>query len=622
HEVMQTVGATDIVDLFLPLPLGADAVNRRGDENYNLTVRLKPGVSIRQAQADIDLIASRIREKDKRDRTFGMIVMPLLDQVVGNVRRALLVLLGSVALVLLIACANVANLLLARAAEREKEIAVRTALGARWQRLVRQLMTETILLSLLGGAAGLLIAWWSVYLLRAINPGNVPRLEEIGIDGGVLAFTFAISVLTGIFFGIAPAWRAGKVDLNTALKAGGRSSQGDIGFSLMRHPLRSLLVISELAFSLMLLIGATLLIRSFVRLQEVPPGFNSDHVITMRIAANAPKYRDEKNLAQFFREIGQSVAHLPGVRMQGTVSALPLTPSVGWGQINVEGFQPKPGQELQVDLRVASTDYFRAMQIPLKRGRFFSNHDTLGSQLVVLVDEKFAQRFWPHENPIGKHVWFAPKKPMTIAGVVGAVKQYGLETEGRIVVYFPQEQNPTNAAYLAAKTTSDPSGLAGAIVREVHAVDRDVPVYDIQTMQRRLSDSLARQRFSTTMLGAFALFALVLAAVGVYGVISYLVTQGAHDIGIRMALGAEPGNIGQLVVGQGMRLALIGIGAGVVGALGLTRVMASLLFGVSPTDISTFAGMSLMLAIIAVLATLIPAQRSMRIDPMVALRQE
>ncbi len=625
HEVMQTVSATDIVDVFLPLPLGADAVNRRGDENYNLTVRLKPGVPIRQAQADIDVIASRIRQKDKRDRTFGMTVVPLLDQVVGNVRRSLLVLLGSVALVLLIACANVANLLLARAAEREKEVAVRTALGARWQRLVRQLMTESILLSLLGGAAGLLIAWWSVYLLRAINPGNVPRLEEIGIDSSVLAFTFLISVLTGIFFGIAPAWRASKVDLNTALKAGGRSSQGDIGFSLMRHPLRSLLVISELAFSLMLLIGATLLIRSFVRLQEVPPGFNSDHVITMRIAANAPKYRDEKNqknLVQFVRDIGQRIAHLPGVRMQGTVSALPLTPWVGWGEINVEGFLPQPGQELQVDLRVASTDYFRTMEIPLRRGRFFSDHDTLGSQLVVLVDEKFAQRFWPHDNPIGKHVWFDPKRPMTIAGVVGAVKQYGLETEGRIVVYFPQQQRPTNNMYLVARTTSDPSGLASAIVREVHATDRDVPVYDIATMQRRVSDSLARQRFSTTMLGAFALFALVLAAVGVYGVISYLVTQGAHDIGIRMALGAEPGNIAQLVVGQGMKLALIGIGAGVVGALGLTRLMASLLFGVSPTDMFAFTGMSLVLATIAVLATLIPAQRSMRVDPMIALRAE
>ena len=540
----------------------------------------------------------------------------------GNVRRALLVLLGSVGLVLLIACANVANLLLARAAGREKEIAIRTTLGARWHRLVRQLLVESILLSFLGGAAGLLIAWWGVYLLHAINPGNIPRLGEIGINSGVLAFTFAVSVLTGVLFGVVPASRAVKVDLNTALKAGGRGSQGDVGFHLKRHRLRSSLVIVELAFSLMLLTGAGLLIRSFVRLQQVAPGFNPDHVITMRIAANDPKYHDDKNVVQFFREVGERIAHIPGVQLQGTISALPLTPSVGWGSISVEGFHPKPGQELQVDLRLASTDYFRAMQIPLRSGRFFSDHDTLASQKVVVVDEKFAQRFWPHENAAGKHVWFDPKKPMTIVGVVGTVKQYGLETEGRIVVYFPQQQMPGNNLYVVARGSGNPSLLPGPIVHEVHAVDRDVPVYDIHTMQERLSDSLARQRFAATMLGAFALFALILAAVGVYGVISYLVAQGTHDIGVRMALRAEPGAIARLVVSQGMQLTVIGIAAGILGALALTRAMASLLFGINQTDPATFIGVSLVLAITAVLASIIPARHSTQVDPMVALREE
>ena len=299
-EVMPAEGPGDNLEIFVPLPLGADAAQRRGDENYNLVARLKPGVSVRQAQADIDIIAARIRQKDKRDRTFGMTVTGLLDQVVGDVRRALLVLLGSVALVLLSACANVANILLTRAAGREKEVAIRTALGARWQRLVRQLLTESVLLAVIGGAAGLLLARWSLHIMRAINPGNIPRLEEIGISGGVLAFTFGVSLLTGILFGLAPAWRALRLDLNTSLKAGGRSGQSEGGLGVTRHRLCGLLVVSELALSLMLLIGAGLLIRSFVRLQTVPPGFTTDHVISMRVAANGPRYREDKAVVQFY----------------------------------------------------------------------------------------------------------------------------------------------------------------------------------------------------------------------------------------------------------------------------------------------------------------------------------
>jgi predicted permease len=621
-EVMPSEGPMDKVDIFLPLPLGSDAAQRRGDENYNIVVRLKPGVSVPQAQADIDIIASRIRQKDKRDLSFGMDVVGLQEQVVGDVRRALLVLLGSVALVLLIACANVANLLLARAAGREKEVAIRTALGAGWKRLARQLLTESILLGLLGGAAGLLVAQLSLFVLRTINPGNIPRLDSIGINGTVLAFTFGLSLATGILFGLAPAWRAIKVDLNSSLKAGGRSGQSSGGLHLKRHHLRGLLVISELAFSLILLIGAGLLIRSFVRLQSVAPGFTTDHVLTMQVAANDPKYRQDKAIASFWREIETRIAHLPGVVAEGAVSALPLTGSVGWGGVHVEGYTPPPGQELQVDNRTASVDYFRAMQIPLVAGRFFSQQDTMDMPQTVIIDQKFAQRFWPHNDAIGKHLWFDPKKPITIVGVAGVVKQYGLETDGKIALYLPLQQDPDRGMFLVVRSSSEDAGLSAAIVREIHAVDPSVVVYGFRTMQDRLYDSLARQRFSSTMLGAFAVFALLLASVGLYGVMSYLVTQSTHDIGILLALGARPGNIIGLVVRQGMQLTLIGILAGLTGAAALTRVIASLLFGVSTRDVATFLAVPVLLAAVAFAATVIPALRATSVDPLVALREE
>lgn len=621
-EVMPSEGPMDKLDIFLPLPLGPDAAQRRGDENYNIVLRLKPGVSLRQAQADIDVIASRIREKDKRGSSFGMHIVGLQEQVVGDVRRALLVLMGSVALVLLIACANIANLLLARATGREKEIAVRTALGAGWQRLARQLLTESVLMGVLGGAAGLLVAYATLYIVRTMNPGNIPRLEDISINGSVLAFTFGLSLATGILFGLAPVWRAIKVDLNSSLKAGGRSGQSDGGLHLKRHRLRGLLVVSELALSLMLLIGAGLLVRSFTRLQGVAPGFTTDHVLTMEIAASGPEYHDEKVRANFHQEIEARISRLPGVVAAGTVSALPLTGSVGWGGIHVEGYNPPPGQELQVDQRSASADYFRAMQIPLIAGRFFSQQDTLDKPQVVIIDENFAKRFWPRDDAIGKHLWFDPKNPITIVGVVGVVKQYGLDTEGKIATYFPELQGPSRGTFLVARTSSDEAGLASTISGEIHSVDPSVVVYGIRSMQDRLYDSLARQRFSSTMLGGFAAFAILLAAVGLYGVMSYLVTQSTHDIGILMALGARPGNIIGLVARQGMQLTLIGILAGLVGAAALTHVMASLLFHVSTMDAATFLGVPALLAVVAFVATAIPAWRATAVDPMVALREE
>ena len=618
-EIMPTVASIRQMDVFLPLPFGADAVTRRGDENYNIMARLKPGVTMAQAKSDVAAIAGRIREKDKRDRTFTIDVVPLLDSVVGDVRRAVLVLLGSVAIVLLIACANVANLLLTRATGRQKEVAVRTALGANWRRLVRQLLTESLLLGLLGGAVGLLIAKAALFVVRTVNPGNIPRLDAITLDGSVLAFTFGISILTGLVFGLVPAIRAAKVDLNTSLRAGGRNTQGDGGFGSSRRRLRSLLVVSEVAFSLVLLIGAGLLVRSFVRLQHVSPGFDPEGVISMRLGPTARQFENRDAAVAFFRQFGDRLAAVPGVTMRGAVSSLPFTSSVGWGSINVEGWTPRPGQELQVDLRGATPDYFRTMRIPLIKGRFFADLDLpQNAEQVVIIDEKFAQRFWPNGDAIGKHVWFDPNRKLAIVGVVGVVKQYGLDVDGRIVVYRPGP----NPGYHVARTASDPATVANAFVRTIHELDPTITVFDVRTMSDRMSGSLARQRFSTLMLGAFAVFALILAIVGVYGVLSHLVTQGAHDIGVRMALGAERRRIVLMVLRQGMELTGAGVVLGLIGALALTRLMASLLFGIDATDVMTFSVVPAILVAIALLASCIPALRATRVDPVVALRDE
>jgi putative ABC transport system permease protein len=618
-EIMPTVASTQKMDLFLPLPFGADAVNRRGDENYNIMARLKPGVTITQAHADVAAIAARIREKDKRDRTFTIDVVPLVESVVGNVRLAVLVVMGSVTLVLLIACANVANLLLARATARQKEIAIRVAIGARWQRLVRQLLTESTLLGLMGGVAGLFVAWLALQAIRTINPGNIPRLDAITLDGRVLAFTFAVSILTGILFGLAPALRAAHVDLNSTLKTGGRNAQGDGGLGGSRRRMRSLLVVGEVAVSIVLLVGAGLLIRSFVRLQRVSPGFDPEGVISMRLGVSARQFDNRDAAVAYFAAFGDQLANVPGVKERGAVSALPFTSSVGWGTINVEGWTPEPGQELQVDRRSATTKYFSTMRIPLIAGRFFSDVDMpQNSDPVAIIDNKFAQRFWPKGDAVGKHVWFNPARRLTIVGVVGTVKQYGLDVDGRIVIYLPSP----NAGYQVARTSGDPSTVARAMIRKMHDLDPSLTVFDVQSMSERMRGSMARQRFATTMLGVFAAFALVLAIVGVYGVMSHLVAQGSRDIGVRMALGADRSGILLMVLRQGMELAGAGVVAGLLGAVALTRVMASLLFGVSTTDVLTFSMVPVILIATAMLATYIPAVRATRVDPTVALREE
>jgi predicted permease len=574
-----------------------------------------------QAHADVAAIAARIRDKDKRDKTFTIDVVPLVQSVVGNVRVTLLVVMGSVSLVLLIACTNVAGLLLTRATARQKEVAVRVALGARWQRLVRQLLTETALLGLMGGIAGLLVAALALRTVRVINPGNIPLIDRIGVDGNVLAFTFGVSLLAGILFGLAPALRAARLDLNSILKSGGRNTQGDGGLGFSRRRLRSFLVAGEVAISIVLLVGAGLLIRSFVRLQHVSPGFDPSGVISMRLGATARQFANRDAALAYWATFGEQLASVPGVKERGAVSALPFTSSVGWGTINVEGWTPEPGQELQVDVRGATPGYFSTMRIPLIAGRYFDDADLSESSApVAIIDNKFAQRFWPHGSAIGRHVWFGPdpSKSLTIVGVVGTVKQYGLDVDGRIVVYGPS----ANAGYQVARTSGDPATVAGAMVKKIHQLDPTLTVFDVRTMTDRMSDSMARQRFSTTMLGAFAGFALLLAIVGVYGVISNLVAQGAHDIGVRMALGAERRGILIMVLRQGMELTIVGVVVGLVGAALLTRVMASLLFGVSATDFMTFSLVPIVLIATAAVAICIPALRATRVDPTVALRAD
>jgi predicted permease len=522
-------------------------------------------------------------------------------------------------LVLLIACANVANLLLTRATGRQKEVAVRTALGAAWQRLVRQLLTESLMLGLLGGAAGLLVARAALQVVRTVNPGNIPRLDAITLDASVLAFTFGVSVLTGLVFGLAPALRAARVDLNTSLKTGGRNTQGEGGLGSSRARLRSLLVVAEVAISLMLLVGAGLLVRSFMQLQNVSPGFDPGNVVSMRLGASSRQFQSRDEAVAFYRPFNDALAAVPGVTMRGAVSSLPFTSAVGWGSINVEGWTPEPGQELQVDQRAATPDYFRTMRIPLVKGRFFTDADMpQNAEPVAIIDENFAQRFWPGGDAVGKHVWNDPKRRLTIIGVVGTVKQYGLDVDGRIVVYRPTP----SAGYHVARTSSDPAAVAGAMVRKIRELDPTIAVYDVRTMTDRMSDSMARQRFSTLMLGAFAVFALILAVVGVYGVMSHLVAQGAHDIGVRMALGAERTRILMMVLRQGMELTVVGIVVGLLGAVALTRVMASLLFGVSVTDLVTFSTVPVILISTALVATYLPALRATRVDPVVALRDE
>jgi len=624
-EVVPTVASIPEPDLFLPLPMNAKQKQEQGDENYNLVARLKPGASIAQAQSELDIATKRLAEQfpDRypATRRFSFSVKPLLEQVVGDVRRPLIVLLVAVGCVLLIACANVANLLLTRATVREREIAIRSALGAARIRLIRQLLTESVLLSVVGGVVGLVLAYWLLDVLSWLGPSNIPRLPAIHMDGRVLAFNSAIAVLTGILFGMAPALRTSKLNLSEALKEGARNVAGG------RHDrLRKLLVISEVALSLVLLISAGLLIRSFISVERVNPGFNAQNVLGMRLSVAGTSYKGERREI-FYRELLERVHRLPGVTSAGIADNLPLSGGIGWGSISIEGYQPSAGQEMiQSDIRVAGVGYFETMEVPVIKGRLFDEHDTEKSLPVIVIDEKMARNYWPNSNPVGSRIKFGradSEDPwMTVVGVVGSVKQYDLESESRVTLYLPTAQALGGTMYLVARTSVAPSSLAASITSEVRSLDPNIPIFDVKTMDQRLSESLARRRFAMLALGVFAGFALLLALVGIYGLISYSVAQRTSELGIRLALGARQIDVLRLVLSAGLKLALIGIAVGLVLSFAVTRFLSSLLFGVRATDLFTFSALSILLIVVSLIACYIPARRATKVDPLVALRYE
>jgi len=635
REVLPTLDGAEQADILLPLPLPPDAARNRDHEDYNIIGKLKRGVSVTQAQAEMDTITARLRHDYPQvyppngGLTFG--IVPLLEQVVGDVRPTLFVLLGAVGFVLLISCANVANLLLARAVARQKEIAVRTAIGATRFRIVRQLLTESVLLSLAGGALGVLFAFWSMHWIHVLGPKSVPRINDIGIDRTALLFTFLVSLFSGALFGLAPALRISRLDLSATLKDASRGSAGTSSVWGGGNHLRRLLVIAELALSVMLLIGAGLLVRSFARLQNVSPGFNARNVLTLELTLNGPKYKDLQMVLAGYRDLWNRLGGLPGVTASGAVSALPLSQMFAWGPITVEGRVPPPGENfINADMRIASGRYFAAMEIPLLAGRLFNSQETATSPKVLIVDEYMARQLWPYQDPIGKRIHFGgvtdgvtDKDPWeTVVGVVGRVKQYTLDSDSRIALYLPQTQYPMRAMNVVLRTEGDSSAQTSAVKRQIQALDSDLPLYNVRTMEQRVEESLARRRFSMLLLTLFACVALILATIGTYGVMAYLVSQGTREIGIRIAFGATQRCIVRLVVWKGMALALCGVAAGLAGALALSRLLQSLLFGVRPDDPLTFVVISLGLTLITLLASYIPAHRAAQIDPIASLRYE
>src|SRR5215467_7247686 len=630
QEVVPLLDGTQQADLFLPLPLAPTAASQvRDHEDYNIVGKLKPSVSLQQAQAEMDTITARLRREFPENYppngglTFS--IVPLLEQVVGNIRRSLLVLLVSVGFVLLIACANVANLLLSRAVARQQEIAVRTALGASRWHIVRQLLTESVVLSMCGGALGILICLLSVKWIHILGTKSIPRLQDVRIDGRVLLFTLLLSVFSGILFGLAPALRVSRLNLNSTLKDASRGSAGTSAVWGRGNNIRRLLVVSELALSLILLIGAGLLIRSFALLQDVLPGFNPRGVLTFDLTMTGRKYNDKQAILNTYRELWERLERVPGVQAAGGVTSLPLSQAFAWTPITVEGRTPLPGEKfLNADERLVGGRYFAAMGIPLRRGRFFNEQDDTTKSIVVLVDEYMAAQLWPGQDPIGKRIHIVElqsKDPwQTVVGVVGRVKQDSLDSDPRIAFYLAHTQFPARSLTVALRSAADPAAMVSAVKNELRSLDPDLPMYYVRTMEQRVGESLARRRFSMLLLGIFASVALVLADIDIYGLMAYLVSQGTREIGIRMALGASQRNILSLVVRQGMTLALSGVAIGVAAAFLLTRLIRSLLFGVQATDPVTFAGISFLLAMIALFACYIPAQRAARIEPMVSLR--
>jgi predicted permease len=616
-------------EVWTPLVFSADDLNSRGNHGLLVIGRIKPGLSFDQARADMASVSNRIIEQHRdypyKQFNFRVLMIPLLEQQVGDIKTALWVLMGAVGLVLLIACANVANLLLVRASAREREIAVRQALGVSRWRLMRQLLTESAILGLIGGVIGLLLGYGALRLLILLSATSFPRVVEARMDIRVLIFTILVALATGILFGLAPAFSARHVT-HDALKEGGRSGTAGVG----SHRLRGALVVAEVALSLTLLTGAGLLIRSFLRLQEVDTGFRSDGVLTMRIALPAQKYSKPEQTRLFYKQLLEQVRSLPGVDSTGVANGLPLS-GTGWSgttTVDSRAVQPKDSTP-EADQRPVSPGYFEALNIPLVRGRFFDQRDTPASAPVAIIDESMAKTYWPDEDPIGKRIRRGGPRSnspwMSIIGVVRHVRYRTLESPSRVELYWPYDQTPfaLGTMSLAIHTASaDPRTLAAAVQRQVLALDPDQPVYRIRTLQELVSESMARRRLSMFLLAIFAGAALLLAAVGIYGIMSYTVAQRAHEVGIRMALGARSLDVVRLVLGQSLWLTLAGIAAGLAGSLLLTNFLSTLLFNVKATDPATFGLVALTLLLVALSASFVPAYRATTVDPVNALRQE
>ncbi|HJQ33855.1 MAG TPA: ABC transporter permease [Pyrinomonadaceae bacterium] len=620
-------------DVFVPIGSVVDEfmMMRGNHPGIYVLARMKPGVTPEGALQEMKTIAARLEAQYPASNAGNTVALqPLNEFFVSGVRPSLLVLLAAVGLVLLIACANIANLLLARAASRGREIAIRTALGASRLRVMRQLLTESVLLALVGGGVGLLLALWSVDILRGMASGNLPATAVISLDANVLLFTLGVSLLTGLVFGLAPALQASRTDLNTSLKEGGRSQTGGAA----RQRVRSALVVAEVALSMLLLVGAGLLLKSFINLREAPLGFEPRGLLTMQVSRTIGKGETPARAVAYFDDLNARVAALPGVKAVTYAAGMPQLGAPETTTL-VEGRPAPPaGKEPQTVLFVTSPGYLDAMGIRLIRGRFFNERDTLMSQRVAVVDEAFAQKLFPGEDPVGQRLQGFEAEgvpPAEIVGIVGHVNNYGLNVPEPVQpqLYYPFKQVPEkylpevlSSVYVAARTTGDAAALAPLVRRESQAIDPAQPLYQVNTMEEVIAQSIATQKLSTTLLGLFAAVALALAGVGIYGVMSYAVTQRRHEIGVRMALGAQPRDVLRMVVGQGMLLAAVGLAVGLAGAFALTRVMSSLLYGVSATDPFVFLSVPLALAAVALLANLVPARRAMRVDPMVALRYE
>jgi putative ABC transport system permease protein len=616
--------------LWKPMAFAADDLSddSRGSHYLSLIARTQPGVTREQAQADVNAIAAEMQQEHpsyyEAGSGWGASVVSLREQLVGDVRTALLVLLCAVGFVLLIACANVANLLLARAATRQREIAIRAALGAgRWH-IIRQLLAESLLLAVTGGALGLLLALWGKDLLLSLNPASLPFVNEVRVDAKVMAFTFAVSLLTALVFGIAPALQASKLNLSESLKESGSKATD----SKSRHRLRGWLVASEVALAMVLLVGAGLMIKSLYRLKQVDPGFDPTNVLTLRLSLPQAKYITLQQQRAFFDQLVERMAALPDVNSVGVVNFLPFSGSGNRRNISVEG---KPENPINVEFRISNPDYFRAMGIQLRKGRLFDEHDRDNSTYVAVVNETFTRIFLPDEEPLGKRIKMgglnSPFRWLTIAGVVKDLKHRGLDAETRPEMYIPYLQPPLadwniQSLFLVVRTENDPQRLLLSVPSIVQGIDREQPVYAVSTMQQLLNQSVATRRFNMLLMAIFAALALLLAAVGIYGVMSQAVSGRTREIGIRMALGAQATDVLRLIVGQGLKLTIIGVMAGLATALALTRLIESLLFGVSATDPLTFAAVALLLTAVALLACYIPARRATKVDPMIALRYE